>query len=100
MAHRLPRNIADPSFVTWTLAWGARSIRTDLGRVYDAPIFWPHHTTLASSDPGIALAPFYGLLHTISGSWTVSVGVVVVALVVTNLLATYALARRLTGRAD
>ncbi|MHB8671942.1 MAG: hypothetical protein ACYDAD_15505 [Acidimicrobiales bacterium] len=100
MLDRLPRNVGDPAFVTWTLAWGARALTTHPSRWFDAPIFWPHHSTLAYSDPLIPLAPVYGVLHTVTGSWTVAVGLLAVALVALNLAATYALARRLTGRRE
>ncbi len=99
MTSRLPRNTGDTSFVTFTMAWVSHSV-THPRRLFDAPIFFPHHNTLAYSDPLIPLGPVWGVVHWVSGNWTVATGVVVMAMVIVNVGATYALAKRLTGRAD
>ncbi|MCU1463404.1 MAG: hypothetical protein JWO37_3479 [Acidimicrobiales bacterium] len=99
MTSRLPRNTGDPSFVTFTMAWVSHSLGHP-GRLFDAPIFFPHHNTLAYSDPLLPLGALWGVGHWISGNWTVATGMVALAMVVANLAATYALAKRLTGRAD
>ena len=99
MVGRLPRDTADTGFVTFTMAWIARSVHHPSG-VFNAPIFWPHHNTLTYSDPVMPLGLVWGVVHRLGGSWTIATGVVVMVMVVANLGATYALAKRLTGRAD
>jgi hypothetical protein len=52
----------DGLFSTWRLAWIAHALRTDPGRLFDANIFYPDTSTLASSDAtllqGALAAPF------------------------------------------
>ncbi|MCU1461220.1 MAG: hypothetical protein JWO37_1295 [Acidimicrobiales bacterium] len=99
MLTKLPKDTADSSFVTFTLAWVSHTL-TRPRHLFDAPIYWPHHNTLAYSDPVLPLAPVWGAVHWVIGSWTASTGVLVLALVIANLGATYAVAKRLTGRTD
>ena len=51
----------DSFFGLWRLAWIADAIRSSDLQLFNAPIFYPHHRTLAFSDavllPGIAFAP-------------------------------------------
>jgi hypothetical protein len=103
MVDSLPQDGIDSAFVTWTLLWGGHSLAANglsRGAWFAAPIFWPRAATLAYSDPFLPLAPPFGLLHGLVGSWTVATGVFVTALVAGNLVATYLLARRLSGRTD
>ncbi|HSL56452.1 MAG TPA: hypothetical protein VK866_01285, partial [Acidimicrobiales bacterium] len=99
-ADAVPRNLGDPVFVTWTLTWVSGALVSAPLDVFQAPIFWPRGDTLAYSDPLFGLAPVFGFLHAVTGSWTWSIGLVATALVATTMLATFALARHLTGRTD
>jgi hypothetical protein len=99
MTTRLPRNTGDTSFVTFTMAWVAHALPHP-GHVFDAPIFWPHRHALAYSDPLFPLGAAWGAVHWVTDNWTIATGAVVLAMVIANLAATYALAKRLTGRAD
>ena len=62
----------DPSLYLWTLGWDLHTISTHptwllTGRVFDAPVFFPAHHTLAYSDhlllQAVALWPVYVITH-------------------------------------
>ncbi len=59
------RDLGDPVFSTWRLAWLAHQLPRDPVHLFDANIFYPERWTLAYSDPmllvGIAGAPFIWL---------------------------------------
>jgi len=99
-ADSVPRNLGDPVFVTWVLTWVSGTLASTPLDVFDAPIFWPRGDTLAYSDPLLGLAPVYGALHALTGSWTWSVGLLASGLVAATMVATFGLARFLTGRTD
>ena len=60
-------DLGDSMFLTWTLSWGARALRTDPLGAFDAPIFHPEPQTLALSDPMLSVAPLFGLIEWITG---------------------------------
>jgi hypothetical protein len=96
----LPDNLGDPALVTALLAWGAHALVSDPSGVLDAPFFWDHPNALAFSDPLLALAPVHGVLSTATGSHVTAVNLLSLGLVVLNLAATFALAKRIVGRSD
>jgi hypothetical protein len=96
----IPANTGDPAFYIWVLLWGNHALVTDPTHFFDANIFWPHLTTLAYADTVIPLVPVFGILHAATGSWALSLDILALSLVLLNLLATYSLARRISGRTD
>lgn len=96
----IPANLGDPALAIWILLWGSHALLTDPLRFFDANIFWPNTHTLAYAEVLLPLVPVFGLLHAASGSWALSLSVLAILLVLLNLLATYALARRITSRTD
>jgi hypothetical protein len=100
LATDIPENIGDPALAIWILLWGSHALLADPLRLFDANIFWPYAHTLAYAEVLLPLVPVFGVLHAMSGSWALSLSVLSILLVLLNLLATYALARRLTSRTD
>ena len=81
----------------WRLGWVAHAIRTNPRGLFDANIFYPANDTLAYSDamllPGVALAPlFWAGVHPV-----IIYNSALFAAFVLSGLATFLLARRLTG---
>ena len=90
---------SDPYFSMWRLGWVAHAIHTTPANLFDANIFYPERLTLAYSDamllPGIALAPLFWIE-------TSPVAIYNLALFMAftlSGLATFWLARHLTGNA-
>jgi Protein of unknown function (DUF3108) len=92
----------DPSLNLWTLAWDLRTISTHpawlvTGRVFDAPMFFPAHQSLAYSDhlllQAAALWPAYALTH----DPVFCYNVLLIASLAAAALSMYLLARTLTG---
>lgn len=102
--HRVSQTVAgdlgDSMFLTWTLSWGARALRTDPLGAFDANIYHPEPETLALSDPMLSLAPFYGVIEWLTGDSIVALNVLMFVLFVGALAAAHALAMRIFGRGD
>ena len=102
--HRVSATVAgdlgDSMFLTWTLSWGARALRTDPFGVFDANIFHPEPQTLALSDPMLSLAPIFGVIEWVTGDSIVALNVLMFVLFVGALASAHALAMRLFGRGD
>ena len=93
-------NLGDPALVGWIVSWSSHVLLTDPTSVFQANIFWPHPDSLAYTDSLLLLAPPFALVRALGGSWALGVNLVTIALLLVSLAATYALARRLTGRTD
>ncbi|MEM9466056.1 MAG: hypothetical protein AAGA90_11820 [Actinomycetota bacterium] len=93
-------DLGDSMFLTWTLSWGARALRTDPLGAFDAPIFHPEPQTLALSDPMLSLAPVFGLIEWITGDSIAALNLTMFLLFVLALASAHALGMRLFGRAD
>ncbi len=98
----LPANLGDPALIAWLMDWAAHSVVTDPAHYFNAPIFAPNTGTTAYTDSLLPQAAVFGPVHAVAGSasWALAFNVTLVALVMANLAATYALVRWLTGRAD
>ena len=93
-------DLGDSMFLTWTLSWGARALRTDPLGAFDAPIFHPEPQTLALSDPMLSVAPLFGLIEWITGDSIAALNLTMFLLFVMALASAHALAMRLFGRPD
>jgi len=100
LGDRLPANTGDPALVVWTLSWDVHAVARHPTGYLDANIFWPHRDTLAYADSLVPLAPVYGVLHAVTGSWPLALLLLQLALTMLSLGAAFALARWLTGRDD
>ncbi len=96
----LPEDLGDSSYVTWALGWDNHALFAQPGHLFDANIYYPNHLTLAYSENLLSLAPVFGLVHAVSGSWALSLNLTILSLLVLSLGATYSLTRWLTGRTD
>lgn len=98
----LPDNLGDPALIAWLMDWAGHSVVTDPAHYFDAPIFAPNTGTTAYTDSLLPQAAVFGPVHALAGSasWALAFNITLVALVMANLAATYALVRWLTGRAD
>lgn len=93
-------DLGDSMFLTWTLSWGARALRTDPLGAFDAPIFHPEPQTLALSDPMLSVAPLFGLLEWVTGNTIAALNLTMFLLFVMALASAHALGMRLFGRSD
>ena len=102
--HRVSSTVAgdlgDSMFLTWTLAWGAKALRTDPLAAFDAPIFHPESQTLALSDPMLSVAPVFGIFEWVTGDSIAALNLTMFSLFVMALAAAHALGMRLFGRPD
>src|SRR6516164_8848398 len=55
---RLPSDLIDTLLNTWILGWDADRLRHGLRGWWDAPAFFPYHTTLAFSETLLGVAIF------------------------------------------
>jgi len=92
----------DPALYLWTLGWDLHTISTHptwllTGRVFDAPVFFPAHHTLAYSDhlllQAVALWPVYAISHDL----VLCYNVLLIASLAASALAMHVLARALVG---
>ena len=96
----VPFNQGDPSLILWTLRVSAHNARHP-SRLFDAPIFAPHHDTLAYADPLLAPAPIQRFLEVVTpGGSLVAYNVLLYLMFVFNLITMYFLAKRVLGRSD
>ena len=90
-------NSGDARFSVWTVAWVAHALLTDPSNLFDANIYHPHRLTLAYSEAnlvaGVIAAPTFGL----TGNAELAHNLVVVIAFTVAAIATWLLARRLTG---
>lgn len=93
----VPDNLGDPTLVAWLAAWGAHAVKTDPAGYFSAPNFWPAPNTLAYADALLPLSAVFGPVHAVTGNWAIALNATVLALLLTNALGMYALARWLTG---
>ncbi len=93
----VPDNLGDPTLISWLLAWAGHAMTTDPTTYYDAPNFWPAPDTLTYADALLPLAAAFGPVYAVTGNWALALNATIVALFMTNLLASYSLVRWLTG---
>jgi hypothetical protein len=91
----IPKDLVDPLYQTWQLAWGAHALRSQPLSPWDSNAFWPLRRSLAFSDSLYGYSPF-GLLFG-SGTTASLVRYTVLFILAYALAATgaYLLARQL-----
>lgn len=99
LTRKLP-NLGDPVLVAWSLAWSSHALVRQPLNLFDANIFWPHPLGLAYTDNFFVLLPGFALIRALGGSDPLAINLLMLAMLVICLGATYSLARWLTGRTD
>src|SRR4029079_14276210 len=87
----------DAQFSIWNVAWVAHALVTDPRHVFDANIFYPHTGTLAYSEANLVAGAFATIPYLVTRNPVVTYNVTVFAAILAAFVATWALARRLTG---
>jgi hypothetical protein len=98
--HAIPGELRDPLLNTWILAWDAARLRDGLRGVWDAPILYPYHSTLAFSEHLFGIAIFAAPFEWITGNPVLAYNVMFFASFVFAGVSMFLLARELTGRTD
>jgi hypothetical protein len=96
----LPGDLGDPLLNTWILGWGADRVLHGLTGLWDAPIFYPYHSTLAFSEHLLGISVPIAPIAWLTGRPFVAYNVAFVASFALAGIGMWRLARRLTGRDD
>jgi hypothetical protein len=64
----LPSDLVDTLLTTWIVAWDADHLRHGLQGVWNAPIFFPYHTTLAFSENLFGVAVLVAPVYWVTGN--------------------------------
>jgi hypothetical protein len=96
----LPGDLGDPLLNTWILGWDADRLRHGLAGLWDAPIFYPYHHTLAFSEHLLGIAVPVAPIVWLTGRPFVAYNVAFIASFALAGIGMWRLARRLTGRDD
>ena len=96
----LPADLGDPLLNTWILGWDADRLRHGLAGLWDAPIFYPYHHTLAFSEHLLGIAIPVAPIVWLTARPFVAYNVAFIASFALAGIGMWRLARRLTGRDD
>src|SRR5438067_9463079 len=66
--HALPVELRDPLLNAWILAWDAERLRHGLAGLWDMPILYPFHRTLAFTEHLLGIAVFVAPLEWLTGN--------------------------------
>jgi Dolichyl-phosphate-mannose-protein mannosyltransferase len=91
------QNSGDARFAVWNVAWVAHALITDPGELYDANIFFPHRHTLAYSEANVGAGVLAVPAWVATRNPFIALNVVVLFGFAASVVATFLLARRLTG---
>jgi hypothetical protein len=94
----IPDESGDNLLNLWILRWGSGHF-VDWYALWNSPIFWPNHNTFAYSESMLPVALVYGALAHVLGA-ALTFNLIYVAAGAGSMLATYVLAKRLTGSAS
>ena len=84
----------------WILGWDADRMLHGLTGLWEAPLFYPAHDTLAWSEHLLGIAVFVAPVYWLTGNVVLAYNVAILGSVVLAGVGAYLLARELTGRAD
>jgi hypothetical protein len=98
--HAIPGELRDPLLNAWILAWDADRIRHGLHGLWEMPMLYPFHLTLAFSEHLLGIAVFTAPLQWIAANPLLPYNIAYLASYVFAGVGMYLLARSLTGRAD
>jgi hypothetical protein len=91
----LPHNLGDPALNTWILAWQSHAVIADPGSWFDGNIFHPTGNALGYSELMLPLVPPFAIIYGATGNAVLAHNMVLLALLVLSLLATYKFGRSL-----
>src|SRR5436305_9254053 len=98
--HALPLELRDPLLNAWILAWDADRLRHGLVGLWDMPILYPFHRTLAFTEHLLGVALFVAPIEWLTGNPVLAYNVAFMGSFVFAGTAMFLLARELTGRRD
>jgi len=98
--HAIPGELRDPLLNTWILAWDADRLRHGLAGLWDTPILYPYHSTLAFSEHLLGVAIFAAPFEWLTRNPVLAYNAMFFASFVFAGVAMFLLARDLTGRTD
>ena len=91
------QNSGDARYAVWNVAWVAHALASDPSDLYDANIFHPHRNTLAYSEANIGAGVLALPAWLLTRNAHTAFNVVLLAAFAASLVATWLLARRLSG---
>jgi hypothetical protein len=97
--HRLPSDLVDTLLNTWILGWDADRMLHGFRGLWDAPIYFPYHNTLAFSENLLGLAVFVAPITWVTGNPVLAYTVGFTASFVLAGVGMYALLATLSGSA-
>lgn len=89
--------MGDGQFSVWNVAWVAHALTTPGVDLFDANIFYPHHRTLAYSEPNLGAGILAIPAYLLTGNPYAAHNSAVIIGLTASVLGMYFLARRLTG---
>jgi len=98
--HAIPGELRDPLLNTWILAWDADRLRHGFAGLWDTPILYPYHMTLAFSEHLLGVAIFAAPLEWMTRNPVLAYNAMFFASFVFAGVSMFLLARDLTGRTD
>jgi hypothetical protein len=99
-SHAIPLERRDPLLNAWILAWDADRFRHGLRGLWEMPILYPFHDTLAFTEHLLGVALFAAPIEWATGNPILSYNAIFFASFIFAGAAMFAFARALTGRAD
>jgi hypothetical protein len=93
----LPSDLVDTLLNTWILGWDAERLRHGLAGVWNAPIYFPYHDTLAFSENLFGIAVLVAPVYWLSGNPVLTYNVAFVLSFVLAGVGMYLLVRTLTA---
>lgn len=92
--HTLPRDLGDPTLVTWMLAWSGHILITDPAQLWNGNAFYPEQWSFAFTESLLGYAPF-GLIGNGPEAAILRYNLVYVLIHALSFFGAYALARQL-----
>jgi hypothetical protein len=98
--HAIPGELRDPLLNTWILAWDSDRLRHGLTGLWDTPILYPYHSTLAFSEHLLGVAIFAAPIEWLTRNPVLAYNAMFFASFVFAGVSMFLLARDVTGRTD
>jgi hypothetical protein len=92
--HTLPRDLGDPTLVTWMMAWSGHILSTDPAHLWHGNAFYPEQWSFAFTESLLGYAPL-GLIGNGPEAAVLRYNVVYVLIFALSFVGAYALARQL-----
>ena len=96
----IPSDLGDPLLNAWILGWDADRFRHGFTGLWDAPIFYPYHHTLAFSEHLLGIAVFVAPIFWATGNPLIAYNVAFLLSFVLAGAGMFLLVRELTGSSE